>query len=140
MGVSAHNPLVDPERLALSPCRKLRELEFEVSAYPLREKELDIVSSITSTNIEKIIINRRAAFYPVGDVVWTQLDNILTELAEKSEHNVRLKVEFRGGWIAERKEFDQKSHLPKLIGKGQVTIWDGLDKLIYCSDALGTSR
>ena len=129
----AHNPLIGPERLTLSACRELLELEFEISAYPLNEMELDFISSITSTNIEKIIINRSAELnHPVDDAVWTQLDDILTELAGRRGYQlVRLEVEFRGNW-----DFDQKmNYLPKFVERGRMIVCDRWSSYpIYCSD------
>ena len=123
----------------LSACRELRELEFEISAHTLNEMELEFISSITSTNIEKVIINRSADLdYPVGDAVWTQLDDILTKLAERRECKlVRLEVELWGNWsVVVGKEFDQKmTYLPKFVGKGRMRVWDCWNSHpIYCSD------
>ena len=128
--------------LTLSSCDELRELEFEISPLPLRRWELSFISSITSTDIKKIIINRSTELnHPVGGIVWTRLDSILTEFVERLENGVSLEVEFRGSWDVGRSEFDQKkTHLPNFVKKGRMTVLDCENRLAYCSDKPGPVR
>ena len=134
--------LIDP-RVTLSACHELRELEFEISANPLNEMELDFISSVASTNIEKIIINRSAELdHPVGDDFWTQLDDVLAELAERRECKlVRLEVEFWGNWgVVGGMERDQKmAFLPKFVEKGGMIFWVCWNSHpICCPDTMNT--
>ena len=134
--IPTHDSLIDRESLTLSPCHELRELEFEISAYPLNGNQLDFVLSVTSTKIERIIIYRsRKIVHPVGDAVWTRLDSLLTELAERLVNGIRLEVEFRGSWDVGENEFEQKKvRLPGFIEKGRITLWSCDNELVYCSD------
>lgn len=114
----------------------MQELELTVSARFLFDTELSPISSITSTNIEKITINRNNRFIvPVTDTIWKQLDNILTKLVERSEYKLKLEVELRGHWNIRGKVFDRKeSRLPKFVKKGRMMAWGCRDELVYCSD------
>jgi hypothetical protein len=81
--------------LSLSRCRELREFELCPSGLPLTE--LDHIPSITSPTMEKLILTRSAAFrFLADDPYWKQLDDILVRLVGRSEHGLRLKVEFQG--------------------------------------------
>lgn len=135
--ISVHKPLADPELLALWPCRELRELELEIQGYPKNIIETDFISSMTSTSIKRITINRCAAFENlVEDAFWTQLDDTLIKLVERREYKLRLEVEFRGYWNVGERGFDRKAHLPKFVESGRMTVWDCQNELVYCSDGM----
>ena len=106
---------------------------------PLHGWGLDTISSITSTNVEKIIIKHKTAFsHLAGGIFWTSLDDILTELVGRPGYKLRLEAEFRGCRGVEGNEFDQKViHLPRFVKKGRMTVWDCGNELVYCSDAHG---
>lgn len=135
MGIPGNNPLVDPDYLSLSPCRELRELELEISGFFSLDRDLGSILSITSTNIEKIIINRSTSFdNPLVNDTWARLDNTLTELVERLELEIRLEVELRGSWHVGREGFSQKNPgLPRFVKKGRMTVWDYQKNLVYCS-------
>ena len=96
--------------------------------------ELDIIPSVTSTKIEKIVIAGTAAFsYPVGNPFWTRLDVILIKLNERSKSKFGLDVEFCNTENVRGKVFDNKFHLPRFVEKGRMTVLDDLNELVYCS-------
>jgi len=70
--------------------------------------------------------------WPTGEHLLEALDDTLTKLAKRPGYKIRLEVEFRGRWI-----FDQKiTYLPKFfVEEGRMTVWDGRNKLVYCSPA-----
>ena len=125
--------------MTLSPCHELREFELETWDYPPNFRELNTISSIISTNVEKIIIKHWKAFcYLPCDVFWTSLDHILTELVGRPGYKFRLEVEFREYYGVEGSKFDQKgTHLPRFVEKGRMTVWNCEGELVYCSDAPG---
>jgi hypothetical protein len=130
-------PLADEKvRLTLPYCQGLRELEIEAS-YPTTA-ELSLISSISSTNIRKITFAQSAAFHAlVVDLVnWTQLDNALCHLVDRSEYGLRLEVEFRVRDAASRdRELDPEKYLPKFHEKGRVRILDEESGMVvYYSD------
>lgn len=83
----AHNPFTGARGLNLSPYVKLRELEFKCSEYPPGDLSRDLISTISSENIEKIIIDCVHERKIQGD--WASFDTTLTALA-------RLKPKGRG--------------------------------------------
>jgi len=119
--------------LTLSACRELRELE--ICPWYLGTTELDLISSITSTNIRKITL---APFRELSaeHTYRTQLDNSLSRLANQSRCGLRLEVEFRAAcsnvWD---KEWDLRKHLPRFIeSNGRVRVVDHTNTIVYCSD------
>jgi len=87
--------------------------------------ELDLISSITSTNIRKITFTQRVA--SKGQTGpdhpnWTQLDNSLCRLVDRLESGLRLEVEFRAvsarAWWNEELGF--KKYLPRFYEKGEA--------------------
>ena len=133
---------LDFEPSALSPCRGLRELELYWAPIDfLRDRELQCISAIKSTEMERIIINRCYGVHG-QEVTWPQLDDILTEIAAgKLGHDGRLEVEFRLNQNLrdyqkrEMRSYDQQISLPKFVKKGRVTTWDPEGNLVCCSDA-----
>ncbi|KAF9647249.1 hypothetical protein BDM02DRAFT_2735437 [Thelephora ganbajun] len=79
----------------LSRCRELRELEIAM-AYP-GTKEVDLISSITSTNIRKITFTYPPSVQGFSwyDVYWRAFDNPLSLLVGRLGCKRRLEVEFR---------------------------------------------
>ena len=111
----------DTGPLTLSNCRELRELEI----CPLRlgPVELDLISSITSTNIQRIIFTQCLPPYelPLSDIPhWPILDDSLCRLVDRLECGRRLEVEFRGlnalAWWGGELGF--KKCLPRSYEKG----------------------
>ena len=124
---------------ALSHCRELCELE--VFALSLNDLELNLVSSITSTNIEKIILTHSTAFrLPTGHAYWTQLDDILIRLVGRLERGLRLEVAFRDVTVTWRRRSDLGEHLPMFVKKGRMMVFDIRKRPIYCSDDFGERR
>jgi len=81
--------------LIISNCRELRELGI----YTSRPKylELDLISSITSTKIQRIMFTKtplRRNRFPHAET-WAKLDNSLCQLVDRLEPGLRLEVEFR---------------------------------------------
>jgi len=98
--------------------------------------ELDLVSSITSTNIRKITFTKSFALqdYPVGDTYWKKLDSSLCQLVDQSgcEHQLEMKFQAYNVqcWMVEFEEY-----LPKFHGKGRVTVVNqDSNMVVYCSD------
>lgn len=115
MGVHNHNHLVD--QLSLSPCSELCELEYSVMNGPGCGWKLEFISSITSLNIQNIIIKSNLElFQGFVDNHRRGFDDILTRLMglQGRESGLALKVTFKGPWV--------KSHqiisLPNFDKKG----------------------
>jgi len=82
--------------LTLSNCRKLRELKI-YAVHP-GTVELNLISSITSTKIQRIAFTRPLT--PEEQDIpdhpnWSQLDNLLCQLVDRLDCGLRLEVEFR---------------------------------------------
>ena len=119
--INGHNPLADQRgSLTLSLCREVRVLEFTTSGF---NTELDIVlgsiSSITSTKIEKIRINRSQG-YKLRDDSWLGLNDALDRLVERQGCGGRLEVELRGDWDIEK----ACTYLPRHVEGGRVKVWN----------------
>lgn len=131
--IRVHNPLIDDdnERLVLSHCRELCELEFR--SLGSNDTELDVISSIESRKIEKIIFANTNAFgHLVDNAFWTRLDDILIELVGRLD--CKLEVEFRDAKLGTKGWFNKKAPLPKFVEEGRVIVSDELGDLVYCSD------
>ena len=84
---------------------------------------LVLISSITSTKIEKITLNYSSAFgHFVRQPHWTRLDNILVKLGEQSECELGLLVEIRVALITPDEELTK--YLPRFVEKGRVIVSD----------------
>ena len=121
--------------LTLSQCRELSE--FEAYMIYADDAELDLISSIASTKIKRIIIKYSPAFeLRVGHTYWKKLDNILVRLAERSEYKLTLEVEFRSPYGASDKgqEPDLTRYLPRFVEKGRMIIFDPDEKVLFYSD------
>jgi len=109
--------LGDP--LTLSYCRELRELEIDESCP--RIVELNVISSITSTKIQKIKFTRPLSpgETPVSDHPnWTLLDDSLCRLVDQPENGHRLEVEFQAFQEWWGGELGLKKYLPRFYEKG----------------------
>ena len=109
--------LGDP--LSLSGCQELRELEIYASRP--KDLELALISSITSTRIQRItfagpLIRERAV---ENSHIWPQLDDSLCKLVGRLECGIWLEVEFRAlnaqAWWGGKHGF--RKHLPKSFEK-----------------------
>jgi len=106
--------------LTLSNCRELCELEIYASCP--KSPELDLILSITSTKIQRIVFTRTP--YQDNQVVrpetWAKLDNSLCRLVDRLECGLQLEVEFlvlnRTAWWRGKQGF--KKRLPRSYGKG----------------------
>lgn len=107
----------------------------------LNDAELRLISSITSTSIEKITLNHSPAFkLPVGDPYWARLDAVLTKLAERSKYMLGLEVAFwyfEGVWD---EESDLAEYLPKFAEKGRMTVLSNNREVLYTSDDVWKRR
>jgi len=105
--------------LTLSSCQELRELE--INAFCPGTAELDLISSITSMNIQRIAFTMPCI--PSRPVVspsnWIQLDDSLCQLVDRLKSGLRLEVEFEAlgkqvWWSGER---GFKKFLPRFYEK-----------------------
>ena len=138
---SPYSSTVDWSFLELSHCREL--CEFETSRVYPNGAELAIISSIASTKIEKITLGRSSAFELfAGHAHWAQLDEILVNLAERSECKLGLEVEFRDPFVTqdEKLESGLTKYLPRFVEKGRMVVSDSDGGLIYCSDKIKRDR
>ena len=106
--------------------------------YP-NDAELVIISSITSTKIQKITLTDSSAFErPVCHPYWTQLDDILVGLVDRSERKLGWEVDFRALLISplhKDPKSDLTEYLPKFAEKGgRIIISDWMGGLIYYSE------
>ncbi|KAF9645178.1 hypothetical protein BDM02DRAFT_3120600 [Thelephora ganbajun] len=119
--------------LTLSHCRELRE--FEIYAPRPNDTDLNLISSITPTNIQKIILTHSTAFrFSAAHTYWTRFDDVLIQLINRSEYKLRLEVEFQGVYDTRGEKSVLKMYLPRFHEKGRVTILSTRNELIYCSD------
>ena len=87
--------------MTLLNCQELRELELWVGY--LWTVELDLILSITSTNLQKITFIRSRVDEPPpqGHPSWTQLDDCLCPLVERLGCGPQLEVSFYAGDMEE---------------------------------------
>ena len=106
----------------------------------LNDKELTLISSITSMHIQKIIFAYSPAFeLPVDDFRWIQLDGILTNLVERSKYESKLEVAFCSATrVLDRS--DLAKYLPRFVKKGRVTVLDHKYEMLCCSDGVQKRR
>ena len=124
LSIPVHNPSADGESfVTLSHCRELRE--FEAYLLHANDAELDLVSSITSTKIEKIIFAHSPTFdLPTRHTYWAWLDDVLVELVGRSEYKLRLEMGFQGVYVAPSKKSESylTKRLPKFVEKGRMVV------------------
>lgn len=131
------------EPLSLANCQELCELKV----YSWELMETDLISTITSTEIQKITLNPlgplvETVFTSLGRDYWTQLDSSLRQLIDRAEYKLRLEVEFRFSssekW-AGKPLFEE--HLPMVHEKARVSAVDiGDGAVVYCSDRARESQ
>jgi len=123
------NPIVDSgEHLTLSDCRELRELE--ISVFRPGPLESNLISSITSTNIQRITFTRPLQFkgqQAVDDPDWTRLDDSLCRLVDRLKCGPQLEVGFlalnaQQWWSG---ELGFKKCLPRFYEKGETGVGRG---------------
>ena len=127
-----HNTLTG---LTLLSCLRLSELEFWMMQHPSYKEELELVLSIESKNIEKIIIMCSGEYLlpQVKNDFWEKFGNTLTELFKKLGLGNKLELELRGEWndvLGNGANRIWESHLDIY----RVTVWDVQNNLIYSSD------
>jgi hypothetical protein len=99
---------------------------------------LNLISSITSTKIEKIILAESPAFkLSVGDTYWTKLDDVLVNLAGRREHKVGLEVVFAGVTVTWDGKLDLGKYLPMFVERGRMVVLDTKDQPVCHSDEAG---
>jgi hypothetical protein len=134
-----HNPFADRGDISIfTRCRELRELE--IVAQFLSYKNLDLISSISSTKIEKIILTRSVVFrFSEARTAWARLDKILVQLVHRSKRST-LEVEFRDVSVTWEGKLNLGKYLPMFVEKGRMTVLDPEGQLIYCSDGAAEGR
>jgi hypothetical protein len=137
---SPFTPLVDDRNFAiLSHCLELRELEIVASR--LTDAHLNLVSSITSSRIEKITLDRSPAFMlPAGHTYWTRLDEVFVRLVGRREYKAGLEVVFAGVVVAWDGKLDLGKYLPMFVEKGRMVVLDTKRRSIYRSDEAREKR
>ena len=104
--------------MTLSNCRELRELEIYAS-HP-GTMELNLISSITSTKIQRIAFARALTLQgppALGHSDWAKLDDSLCQLVDQSECGLQLEVDEQAWWGG---ELGFKKHLPRFHEKGEA--------------------
>ena len=100
---------------------------------------LVLISSITSTKIEKITLNYPSTFgLFVGQAYWTRLDNILVKLGEQSECELGLLVEIQAALVTRDEELTE--YLPRFVEKGRAIVLDMREGSIHSSDKDGEGK
>lgn len=103
---------------------------------PQHATGLNFISSITSVDIERIIINRFHGFEEtlVRHGFWTQLEDALCQLVDRPKYKLQLEVKFihsrRNGTP---KKPDLKAYFPRFHERGRMVV-DYEDEPIFCSD------
>ena len=108
--------------ITLQSCGELRK--FDIPGLCLGTMEADVVSSISSKNIERITsTDTLASSGSETNTCWTQLDNSLCQSVEFLGREYRLAVEFQL-YAHYLFNSNHKRYLPKFQRKGQVRIVD----------------
>jgi hypothetical protein len=140
MWISNHSFSDGLDFATLTHCRELRELEAGTESR-LTPAHLRLISSITSTKIERIILTRLPAFdRPAGDSYWMELDDLLVKLVERLRYNLGLDMEFRDVSLAWHGKRDFGECLPMFVERGRITVIDVEGQLIYRSDEGGERK
>ena len=101
----------------------------------------DLLSSITSTNIEKIALDLGHSFYKFSPdhAYWRKLDHSLCHLADRLGCEDRLEVTIQIINKDGELEYDYGKYLPIFHGKGRVRVVGVTGALLYCSSGTGQS-
>lgn len=106
--------------LTLSNCRELRELK--ISVLRLGTVDLNLISSITSANIQRIGFTELLTPAPQDLPTWIQLDNYLCHLVDRSGCRLQLEVKFQDFytqvWWGGEQGFEK--HLPIFYQKAKA--------------------
>ena len=134
-----HSIIVIGNPLTLSSCRELREVK--ICASPPETMEQDLLSSITSTHIEKIALNLGRSFRKLlpDHAYWGKLDRSLCHLADRLGCEGRLEVTIQIISKDGELEYDYGKYLPMFHGKGRVRVVGVTGTLLYCSSGTGQS-
>ena len=119
--------------VTLSKCRELRELEICESTSKILAP--DLIASVTSMNIQKIIFTESCSIQELhADYdYWRRLDESLCQVVERSGYERRLEVVFHAfnTWHGRP---DLEELLPVFRKRGRMKILDGVtDMVVYCS-------
>ena len=91
--------------------RSQRSHTVENSASSKSDVDLDLLSSITSTKIKKIVIAHSTWLeLPAGHACWLRLDDISNRLVEGLERGLGLEVEFQklhAGWVERGSDLEE---------------------------------
>jgi hypothetical protein len=111
----------------LSRCSNLRQLSFDMRKP--REEERSLISSITSTNFRKLILNTKYFIRDshLNNPSWIPFDDMLCELIDRlqiSGYRHILEVEFRPDHVElkEGESLEDQGILPKFREKGRVSV------------------
>ncbi|KAF9647254.1 hypothetical protein BDM02DRAFT_3117393 [Thelephora ganbajun] len=110
--------------LSLSRCLELRQLEIG-SGLP-HEEERAFISSITSTNLRKLVFSRPQPNF-MEDPCWTPFDDTICGLVDRlqaSGYKYTLELELQADSVELGEEAHHKDFLPKFKEKGLVRIID----------------
>lgn len=121
---------ITSETLDLSLCSELEEMHI-LDVFP-QEQDLAPISSITSINLRKIILDyvpsdpmEKITWDPLLCVRWPHFDDELCELADRlrlSGHRHILEVVFRMERFGFGSEVEKREFLPKFREKGRVRV------------------
>ena len=116
--------------LDLSLCPELQEVHI-CSIYP-QQQDVASISSITSTNLRKIVLNflptapwQNITWDPLVGVQWSHFDDMLCALTDRlrlSGHQHILEVEFRMEPMDLETGVDSPEFLPRFREKGRVRV------------------
>ena len=129
MGAPVNNLFIVVCDLTLSLFHELCELEFDVLAnYPLGDNDLNLISTITSKKVEKIIINNiTCELFNIGKWSggpWESFDKTLANLVGlKDNGTFQLEARFRSLCGRAPAEIDWPNRLPSFVALGgQINI------------------
>ena len=123
----------------ISNCRGLCELEISLPSLP--QDEVSLFSSITSTNLQRIVLPTRYGFERMGDPVFApyyrSIDDCLCQLVgrlRRSGYKRRLEVVFRIKDVPDDEQVFEE-FLPRFREQGRVKIMQELGgRIVYSSD------
>lgn len=107
------------------------------------EDELTLIESITSTNLQKIVLPARHGITIKGDLAsaryYEEVDDSLCILVERLRelgYKNRLDVVFCIEEVPDDDEMGFREFLPRFRERGRVILlWGKSEKVVYCSDS-----